>query len=117
MGLFDKVKEKVGDMAVEFKANVEEASQMEIYELCNAMKEMKMLDKKLPAYSSVLNSKCKELGDTALEDLYKQIKKDTPFLKTHHAKAPIETVLIERNMYIRNEDGTVSRNMLYRNRS
>ena len=117
MGLFDKVKEKVGDLAAEFKTNVEEADKMEVYELCNAMKDMKMLDKKLPAYTSVLNSKCKLLGDTALEELYKQVKKDTPFLKTHHAKDPIETVLVERHMYIRNEDGTISRNMLYRNRS
>ena len=117
MGLFDKVKEKVGDLAVEFKANVEEASKMEVYELCNAMKDMKMLDKKLPAYTSVLNHKCEQLGDTALEELYKQVKKDTPFLKTHHAKAPIETELVRRNMYVRHEDGTVNRNMLYRNRS
>ena len=99
MGLFDKAKEKVKEVANEFKMNCEEASQLEIYELCNALKDMKMLDKKLAAYKTILNQKCEQFGDT------------------HHAKEPIEAELVQRHMYIRSEDGTLNRNMLYRNRS
>ena len=117
MGLFDKAKEKVKEVANEFKMNCEEASQLEIYELCNALKDMKMLDKKLAAYKTILNQKCEQLGDTDLENLYKQVKKDTPLLRTHHAKEPIEAELVQRHMYIRSEDGTLNRNILYRNRS
>ena len=114
MGLFDKVKDAVVNAAEGFKADYEEAMSLDIYAQCDAMKAMKLFDKKLLGYRQALHDKCETMEDDQLEEFYKYIKKAGSFLKEHPGKEVVETVLVDRNMYIREKDGTIVKNRAYK---
>ena len=110
MGLFDKIKGAVGNLVEGFEEAYNEAAAMDLESLCNAMKDMSKLDPKLMAYRKVLSDNCRQMNNDALEDFYAYIKKAGSLLKEHPGKDAVEDVLVERKLYIRNKDGTVSKN-------
>ena len=54
------------------------------------------------------------MDDEQLEEFYKAIKKAGSFLKEHPAQDAVETVLVERRMYLRNDNGTITKNHAYK---
>lgn len=116
MGLFDNLKNKVVGAAVDLKNNLEELSMKDILTLCSEMKELKPLDSKNMVYSMAIASKCEALHDFDLEDLYLYLKKQGTLFKNHPAEKVVLDELIQRNIYIKSDNGTVSRNMLAKKR-
>ena len=116
MGLFDNLKNKITSAANDVKNNIEELSAKEITTLCDEMKECKALDPKNITYSMVISSKCGEMDDFDLEDLYLDLKKQGTILKKHPAEKVVLDELVRREIYIRSDDDTVSRNMLAKKR-
>ena len=110
MGLFDKIKGAVGNLVEGFEEAYNEAAAMDLESLCDAMKEMSKLDPKLMAYRKALADKCRQMSNDALEAFYAYIKKAGSLLKEHPGKDAVEDVLVERRLYVRNDDGTVSKN-------
>ena len=114
MGLFDKLKNAVENAVGGFEEAYEAASAMELEALCDAMKEMGKLDPKILAYRQALSDKCAMMSDNQLEEFYQFIKKAGSFLKEHPGKDAVEKVLVDRRMYLRNEDGTIQKNHAYK---
>ena len=114
MGLFDKIKTVVVNAAEGFKADYDEAKEMDLYALCDAMKAMKLLDKKLLGYRQALHDRCDVMEDDELEEFYKYIKKSGSLLKEHPGKEAVEDVLVSRNMYVRHNDGSITKNSAYK---
>ena len=110
MGLFDKIKGAVMNTADEVKAAYTNASAMGLEQLCLTMMDMKKLDPKMLAYKSALQEKCNAMSDEELEQFYAYIKKQGGILKTHPGQSTVEEVLVRKNLYTRNEDGTLTKN-------
>ena len=110
MGLFDKIKGAVMGAANDVKAAYHEASLMSLESLCEAMKDLKRMDPKMLGCRQALSEKCQAMTDDQLEEFYAYIKKLGTILKAHPGREAVENVLVERNIYIRNEDGTLSKN-------
>ena len=110
MGLFDKIKNTVVGAANDIKTAYTEASYMSIEMLCESMKDLKRMDPKLLGYRQALSEKCHAMTEDQLEEFYTYIKKQGTILKAHPGKEAVENVLVERHIYIRNEDGTLSKN-------
>ena len=110
MGLFDKIKSAVKNAAGDMKAAYEEASAMDLETLCAAMMDMKKLDPKLMMFRKALQDKCAAMTDAQLEQFYAWLKKQGGILKTHPGQETVENILVERNLYTRDEDGTLSKN-------
>lgn len=114
MGLFDKLKTTVTNAVEGFNADFEEAAVLEVHALCDALKEMKLLDKKKLGYVQALNNKCEVMSDDELEDIYMYIKKTSSFLVEHPGRDTVEDELVKRNMYCRNDDGTITKNSAHK---
>ena len=114
MGLFDKIKSSVKNTAQGMKDAYEEADKMDIYELCEVYKEIGKLDPKALAYRTCLAQKCNGMRDDDLEEVYINLKKAGKLLKQHPAKEVVEDELVQRQMYIRDEDGIVTKNNMYK---
>lgn len=114
MGLFDNIKNAIGNAAVELKNDYEVAMTKDLNTLCEEYKQMKLMDPKRTSISMSINEKLNDLSDDELEDFYEVIKKAGSLFKEHPAKNIVEGVLVERNIYVRMEDGTVCRNGLFR---
>ena len=110
MGLFDKIKSTVMGAANDMKSAYDEAMAMSPEMLCETMKDLKRMDPKLLGCRQALSEKCHKLTDDELEEFYAYIKKQGTILKAHPGKEVVENVLVERHIYIRNEDGTLSKN-------
>ena len=111
MGLFDKIKTAVKNAAGDMKAAYDEAAAMDLETLCNVMMEMKKLDPKLMMFRKALQDKCATMNDADLEAFYAWIKKQGGILKTHPGQEAVETLLVDRELYTRDEDGTISKNI------
>ena len=114
MGLFDKIKGAVVNVASDVKQGYAEASAMGLEQLCLTMMDMKKLDPKMLAYKGALQEKCNAMSDEELEQFYAYIKKQGGILKTHPGQSTVEEVLVRKNLYTRNEDGTLTKNMKLR---
>ena len=114
MGLFDKIKGAVVNVAGDVKQGYAEASAMGLEQLCLTMMDMKKLDPKMLAYKGALQEKCNAMSDEELEQFYAYIKKQGGILKTHPGQSTVEEVLVRKNLYTRNEDGTLTKNMKLR---
>ena len=110
MGLFDKIKTAAQNAVGDAQEGYQDAMAMNLHDLVDAMKDMGKLDPKIMVYRTVLREKCGVLSDEKLEDFYQEIKKQGTFLKQHPAQKAIEDVLVHRDLYIRNEDGTITKN-------
>ena len=110
MGLFDKLKTAVKNAASDMKAVYEEASAMDLETLCNVMMDMKKLDPKILVYKTALREKCSAMNDADLEAFYAWIKKQGGIFKTHPGQEVVEDVLVDHDLYSRDEDGTISKN-------
>ena len=110
MGLFDKIKNTVMGAANDVKNAYLEAQAMGLEMLCEAMKDLKRMDPKLLGYRQALNEKCQAMTDDELEEFYAYIKKQGNILKAHPGKEAVESVLVDRNIYVRDEDGTLTKN-------
>ena len=110
MGLFDKIKSTVMGAANDVKNAYHEATAMGPEMLCEAMKDLKRMDPKMLGYRQALSEKCEAMNDDDLEEFYAYIKKLGTILKAHPGKEAVENVLVDRNIYVRNEDGTVTKN-------
>ena len=110
MGLFDKIKSAVQNAAGDMKAAYEEASAMDLATLCTVMLAMKKLDPKMLMFKKALQDKCAAMTDDELEQFYAWIKKQGGILKTHPGQETVENILVDRNLYSRDEDGTISKN-------
>ena len=109
MGLFDKIKAAVKNAAGDMKAVYDEAAAMDLETLCSTMMGMKLLDPKMVMYKTALRAKCSDMTDDQLEEFYTWIKKQGGILKTHPGQETVENILVERDLYTRNEDGTLTR--------
>ena len=114
MGLFDKIKGAVANVAGDVKQGYAEASAMGLEQLCLTMMDMKKLDPKMLAYKGALQEKCNAMSDEELEQFYAYIKKQGGILKTHPGQSTVEEVLVRKNLYTRNEDGTLTKNSSFR---
>ena len=114
MGLFDKVKSAVTNAVEGFNADFEEAAALEVHALCDSLKEMKLFDKKKLGYVQALNNKCAGMNDDELEEIYTYVRKTSSLLLDHPGKETIEDELVRRNMYCRNDDGTITKNSAYK---
>ena len=114
MGLFDKIKGAVMNTADEVKAAYANASTMGLEQLCLTMMDMKKLDPKMLAYQRALQEKCDVMSDEELEQFYTYIKKQGGILKTHPGQKTVEDVLVRKNLYTRDEDGTLTKNSSFR---
>ena len=114
MGLFDKIKGAVVNVASDVKQGYAEASAMGLEQLCLTMMDMKKLDPKMLAYQRALQEKCDVMSDEELEQFYTYIKKQGGILKTHPGQSVVEDVLVRKNLYTRDEDGTLTKNMKLR---
>ena len=114
MGLFDKIKGAVANVAGDVKQGYAEASAMGLEQLCLTMMDMKKLAPKMLAYKGALQEKCNAMSDEELEQFYAYIKKQGGILKTHPGQSTVEEVLVRKNLYTRNEDGTLTKNMKLR---
>ena len=114
MGLFDKIKGAVMNTADEVKAAYTNASAMGLEQLCLTMMDMKKLDPKMLAYQRALQEKCDVMSDEELEQFYAYIKKQGGILKTHPGQKTVEDVLVRKNLYTRDEDGTLTKNSSFR---
>ena len=114
MGLFDKIKGAVANVAGDVKQGYAEASAMGLEQLCLTMMDMKKLDPKMLAYKGALQEKCNAMSDEELEQFYAYIKKQGGILKTHPGQSTVDEVLVRKNLYTRNEDGTLTKNMKLR---
>ena len=114
MGLFDKIKGAVVNAAGVMKQGYAEASVMGPEQLCDVMMDMKKLDPKMLAYKQALRDKCSAMSDEDLERFYTYIKREGGIFKTHPGQEAVESVLVQKNLYIRNEDGTLTKNSKFR---
>ena len=110
MGLFANIKNKVMGAANDMKSAYDQAMVMDLETLCDVMTDLKRMDPKLLGCRQALSEKCQAMTDDELEELYAYIKKLGTILKAHPGREAVENVLVERNIYIRNEDGTLSKN-------
>ena len=110
MGLFDKIKGAVLNTADEVKAAYANASAMGLEQLCLTMMDMKKLDPKILMYKTALREKCSAMNDADLEAFYAWIKKQGGIFKTHPGQEVVEDVLVDHDLYSRDEDGTISKN-------
>ena len=111
MGLFDKIKNTVMGAANDVKNAYHEAMAMGPEMLCEAMKDLKRIDPRLLGYRQALSEKCEAMNDNDLEEFYAYVKKQGNLFKTHPGTEVVENVLVDRNIYVRDEDGTVTRNL------
>ena len=114
MGFFDNIKNVIGNAAVGFKNDYEAAMTKDLNTLCEEFKQLKLMDPKRASMGMAINAKCKLLNNDELEDYYEAIKKSGSIFKEHPAKTIFESELVERNIYVRSDNGTVSRNGLFR---
>ncbi len=110
MGLFDNLKNKISEAAVGFKEGYDIAMTKDIYQLCDELAFYKELDPKRVPIGMAISAKCEQLHDFDLEDLYEYYKKQGKLFKKHPAEKVIIDSLVKRNIYIRNDDGTYTRN-------
>lgn len=110
MGLFAKIKTAVQNAAGDMKAAYEEASAMDLEPLCSTMMDMKKLAPKMLMYKKALQDKCQAMTDDQLEQFYAWIKKQGGILKTHPGQESVESILVDRDLYSRNENGTICKN-------
>ena len=116
MGLFDGLKNKINDAAQGLKEGLDVAMTKDINTLCDELAEYKELDPKKAPILMAINQKCEDINDFDLEDLYLSYKKQGKLLKRHPAEKVLLEPLVKRCIYIRSDDGTVSRNMLAKKR-
>lgn len=110
MGLFDKLKENIGSALETAKEGYGEAVQMSIEELLDKMKDLGALDPKMLVLQSALQEKLDDYTPEGLDELYKAIKKQGGLLKKHPAQKFIENYLVDKKLYTRQEDGTLTKN-------
>ena len=110
MGLFDKLKSTVMGAANDMKNAYDQAMAMNLETLCDVMKNLKRMDPKLLGCRQALSEKCRNLTDDQLEEFYAYIKKQGTIIKAHPGREAVEDILVERHIYIRNEDGTLTKN-------
>ena len=110
MGLFDKLKENIGNAMETAKEGYGEAVQMSIEELLDKMKDLGALDPKMLVLQSALQEKLDDYTPEGLDELYKAIKKQGGLLKKHPAQKFIENYLVDKRLYTRQEDGTLTKN-------
>ena len=114
MGFFDNIKKAVQNAANDLQAAQAQADAMDLDALCNVLKDLKKLDPKMLAYKGVLQEKCDAMSDEELEQFYAYIKKQGGILKTHPGQKTVEDVLVRKNLYTRDEDGTLTKNSSFR---
>ena len=110
MGLFDNIKKAVQNAASDLQAAQAQADALDLYTLCDMLKDLKKLDPRNLVYRQAIKDKCSVLPDDDLEAFYARIKKAGTIFKQHPAQSAVEDVLVEKNMYVRHEDGTISKN-------
>ena len=111
MGLFDKLAGAAQNAVENLKDGAAEASMMDAFTLCDALKGMKMLDPKALAYRQALRTKIMEMDDDTAEEIYTKVKKEGSLLKQHPAKEVVEDALVDMKLYIRNDDGILTKNL------
>ena len=94
------------------KEGYDEAMGMDLGELLDNMSEMRKLDPKFLSYQGALKEKLSMVSNDELEEIYRAIKKTGFVLREHSAQNAVEDVLVDRNLYIREEDGSLTRNSL-----
>ena len=114
MGFFDNIKKAVQNAANDLQAAQAQADAMDLDTLCNVLKDLKKLDPKNLVYRQAIKDKCAALPDDDLEAFYARIKKAGTIFKQHPAQSAVEDVLVEKNMYVRDEDGTVTKNSAFK---
>ena len=114
MGLFDKLKNAALNAAENFKDGYDEARAMDIYALCDELWNLPKLDSKAVGYSAALREKCEAMTDEDIEEFYGYTKEAGTFLKNHPARDIVEDVLVERKMYIKDKNGNLTRNGLFK---
>lgn len=105
MGLFDKIKQKVGDAMDAHQTAYEQGMTQDIPALCATLKEAKGIE--LTGYKAAFKAKCEVIDSKELKKLYREVKRGLS-LKKNHAADVIEDILVARGVATRNEDGTVS---------
>ena len=110
MGLFDKIKGAVMNAADDVKIAYTNASAMGLEQLCLTMMDIKKLDPKMLGYQRALQEKCETMPDEDLDRFYSYIKKQGGIFKTHPGQETVENILVKRNIYSRDEDGTLTKN-------
>ena len=116
MGLFDNIKNKINEAALGLKEGYEIAMTKDIYTLCDELALYKEFDPKKAPITMAIDAKCDQLHDFDLEDIYNYYKKQGKLLKKHPAEKILVEKLVKRHIYIKNDDGTYSRNMLAKKR-
>ena len=116
MGLFDGLKNKISQAAVGFKEDLEIAMTKDIYQLCDELALYKELDPKKLPITMAIDTKCEQLHNFDLEDLYEYYKKQGKLFKKHPAEKVLMEQLVKRDIYIKNSDGTYSRNTFAKRR-
>ena len=116
MGLLDIIKSKIGSAANEYNTAYAEAQAMDVLSIGEALKTEKGM--RFTGYKNALKDKCEALSTAELKELYDKFlrrKKNklglttTPFsLKTNHAADTVANILVERGVFTRNDDGTIS---------
>ena len=96
MGLFDKIKNTVVSAANDAK---------------NAYAQASAMGPEMLGCRQALYEKCEAMTEDQLEEFYAYIKKQGTILKAHPGRDAVESVLIDRHIYIRNEDGTLTMNL------
>ena len=111
MGLLDKIKGALNNAVEGTKAAYAEASAMDLETLCAAMKEVKSPSATMLGYQQAFRQKLDVLTDDELEGFYDYIKREGTIFKAHPGRSSVEDLLVERNIYSRDEeDGTIHKN-------
>ena len=118
MGLFDAIKQKASAAFNDCKDTYEQAKTMDVRAICAAMKEAEGMT--LAGYNMALRETCEEMDNADLKELYYEItraKQDkikldlNPFsknlIKAHPAADTIGSVLVERRVFTRDENGSI----------
>jgi len=122
MGLFDAIKQKAGAAFGDYKESYEQAKALDVRTICAAMKETEGMT--LAGYNMALREKCEEMNNADLKELYYEITRAkqgafkmefkldlNPFsrnlIKTHPAAETIGSVLVERRVFTRDENGSI----------
>ena len=113
MGLFDNIKKKAAAAADEYKTAFEWAQGQPVEAICEAMKEANGLA--LNGYKVVLRDRCEDMNTRDLKALYDEVtERNKPglrinlSLKKNHAAEVIADILVQRGVFTRNEDGTIT---------
>jgi len=122
MGLFDAIKQKASAAFNDCKDTYEQAKTMDVRAICAAMKEAEGMT--LAGYNMALREKCEEMDNAGLKELYYEITRAkrgafkmefkldlNPFsknlVKAHPAADTIGSVLVERHVFTRDENGRI----------